>query len=278
MPEKLMAPRMGEPPAAEKQGERVQRTGATRVKSGIPGLDEILEGGMPERHVILLTGGAGCGKTIFGMQFAARGASETGGRGLFVSFEQPKEELVEQCLQFGWDLEALEAKGSFKILSFAGTSLHVARIWEAVETEIMAFKPDRLVLDSLASLTVHLDLMTGVEILELLGVDSKDAGFMPTGDAVTRKTLMELFKRLKSLRLTSLLITELPENGAALSRDGVSEFLADGVIILRYSPEKEDSFSTLQVRKMRGIRHKREAFATSLHEDGGASVLIDSKR
>jgi len=276
MPEKFMAPKFTREEPAEKQ-EELKRTGAVRVKSGIPGLDEVLEGGMPERHVILLTGGPGCGKTIFGMQFAARGAKENGGKALFVSFEQPREELVEQCLQFGWDIQGLEAKGALKIISFAGTSLHIARIWDAVEKEISAFKPDRLVVDSLSSLTVHLDLMTGVEILELLGVDTKQAGFVPTGDAVTRKTLMELFKRLKALRLTSLLITELPENGAGLSRDGVSEFLADGVIILRYSPESVDSFSTLQVRKMRGIRHMRAAFATELSEDGGASVQVKPK-
>jgi len=238
----------------------------------------VLEGGLPEKHVILLTGGPGCGKTIFGLQFAARGARDYGDKALFVSFEQPEEELVEQSLQFGWGMEELEEKGLLKILSFAGTSMHVARIWETVEREIAAFKPKRIVLDSLASLTVHLDLMTSVEILELIGVESKEAGLMPTGDAVTRRTLLELFKRLKSFRLTSLVITELPENGVGLSRDGISEFLADGVIVLRYSPEQEDAFSTLQVRKMRGIRHKRQVFPTVLKEEEGASVILQPRK
>jgi KaiC/GvpD/RAD55 family RecA-like ATPase len=276
MVEKVFEPKVEarNPFVAGVRREGLARTGAVRVKTGIPGLDTVLEGGIPEKHVILVTGGPGCGKTTFGLQFAALGARDYGDRSLFVSFEQAREELIEQSLQFNWGIEELEDKGLLKILSFAGSSLHVARIWEAVEKEIALHKPARIVLDSLASLTVHLDLMTGMEVLELIGIDSKEAGFMPTGEAITRRTLLELFRRLKSLRLTALVITELPENGVGLSRDGVSEFLADGVIVLRYEPEKDDSFSKLQVRKMRGIRHKRGEFPTILKEEEGFSVLV----
>jgi len=276
MVEKTIEPKVEahNPFAAGVRREIFTRTGAVRMKTGIPGLDAVLNGGLPEKHVVLVTGGPGCGKTIFGLQFAALGARDYGDRSLFVSFEQTREELIEQSLQFNWGMEELEEKGLLKILGFAGTSLHVARIWEAIEKEISLHKPARLVLDSLASLTVHLDLMTGMEVLELIGIDSKEAGFMPTGDAITRRTLLELFKRLKSFRLTSLVITEMPENGVGLSRDGVSEFLADGVIILKYDPEKEESFSKLQVRKMRGIMHKRGEFPTMLKEEEGISILL----
>jgi len=111
----------------------------------------------------------------------------------------------------------------------------------------------------------------------LLGMNSREAGFMPTGDAVKRRTLIEIFRRLKEFRLVTLLVSEKPESGDTLSRDGIAEFICDGVLTMNYSPEKEDSFATLQIRKMRGMKHRREEFRTNLKSDG-IWVEVDDKR
>ena len=263
-----------EAPMAEMAAEEViRRTDERLVKSGIAGLDTVLGGGIPEKHIVLVTGGPGSGKTTFGLQFVANGARHHASRGLFISFEQPKDEILEEFLQFGWGLQELEKEDKLRIVSFAGTSLHMSQIWNEIEREINSFHPDRLVIDSIDALSVHLDLMTSVEILELIGVDSKAAGFMPTGEDVRRRTLAELFKRLKAFRFVSLMISERVGETGALSRDGISEFLADGVIVMSYAPERDNSFATLQVRKMRGVKHKRQAFQTILNAHGMAVNL-----
>src|SRR3954451_19690776 len=74
--------------------------------TGIPGLDEVTQGGLPQGRPTLVCGTAGCGKTIVGMQFLVRGALDFGEPGVFVSFEETADELAENVASVGWDLPA----------------------------------------------------------------------------------------------------------------------------------------------------------------------------
>jgi len=87
-----------------------------RVKSGIPGLDELIEGGFLKGDIILLAGGTGAGKTIFSAQFIYEGAVHYGEKGVYATFEEDKGTLVRNMLRFGFDMEKLEDEGSIKIL------------------------------------------------------------------------------------------------------------------------------------------------------------------
>src|SRR5208283_1284536 len=88
---------------------------APKVRLGVPGLDPLLGGGVPQSTVLLLPGCVGSGKTIFSLQFIAEGAKKYHERGLYVSFEESEEKLVEQAMLFGWNFKALEKKKMARI-------------------------------------------------------------------------------------------------------------------------------------------------------------------
>ena len=93
-----------------------------RVPTGIPGMDELIEGGFEQGSTVLLTGGAGTGKTTLALQFLYNGAMEANEPGLFITFEEDKESLYRHTARFGWDFKALEEA----LLSFSTTSVGVA--------------------------------------------------------------------------------------------------------------------------------------------------------
>src|SRR5437764_13330712 len=78
-----------------------------KVATGISGLDEITDGGLPQGRPTLICGGPGCGKTLFATEFLVRGATEYGEPGLFVAFEEGVQELIGNAASLGFDLQAL---------------------------------------------------------------------------------------------------------------------------------------------------------------------------
>src|SRR4030042_5370629 len=89
----------------------------SRVKTGVPGLDEMLQGGFPENHIVVLMGSFGTGKTTFGLQYLVEGL-KTGEPCIFISLEEDKESVTRNAASFGWDLSgAIESKklGLFKL-------------------------------------------------------------------------------------------------------------------------------------------------------------------
>src|SRR2546421_6065008 len=85
------------------------------ARTGISGLDSILEGGIPRSNVTLVEGAIGTGKTTMGVEFVYRGASEFDEPGLIVLFEVSPEKVVRDAAQLGWDLAALERQGGVEI-------------------------------------------------------------------------------------------------------------------------------------------------------------------
>ena len=81
-----------------------------KVPSGVRGLDEITEGGLPKGRPILVAGRAGCGKTVLAMEFLARGALEQGEPGVFMAFEENEGDLRKNFASLGFDLEDLIAR------------------------------------------------------------------------------------------------------------------------------------------------------------------------
>ncbi|HLC65734.1 MAG TPA: ATPase domain-containing protein [Candidatus Nanoarchaeia archaeon] len=74
-----------------------------RIKTGIKGFDELVQGGFPEGSSTLITGSPGTGKSIFGLQYIYNGAIKYKERGLYLTFEQRKTDMMNQAVQFGWD-------------------------------------------------------------------------------------------------------------------------------------------------------------------------------
>ena len=87
-----------------------------RVKTGIPGMDEILHGGIPERNVVLLSGGPGTGKSIFCQQFLFKGVEEYDEPGILIALEEHPVQIRINMEQFGWDVRRYEKEGKFVII------------------------------------------------------------------------------------------------------------------------------------------------------------------
>jgi circadian clock protein KaiC len=222
-----------------------------RTKTGIQGLDKALMGGFPAGNTVLISGGAGTGKSTFCLQYIINGAALFGERGLYISTEQTRKELYKQAGGFNWNLEDLEQKNLIKIVYFDITGPD--GFPERLNTLIDEFKPKRLIIDSLTTLTDSL-LVSGI---------GEDTGFsmvqiaetvnpIPrTEQIVTKNILYRLFKEIKKFGITTLLTTELPEDQKTLSADGVSEFIADGVILLKSVSLGDTVNKILEIRKMR---------------------------
>ena len=86
-----------------------------RAKTGIPGLDKLLNGGIPRRNVVLLSGGPGTGKTIFGQQFLYKGLLD-GENAVYVALEEHPVQVRQNMALFGWDVKPFEEKGRFAIV------------------------------------------------------------------------------------------------------------------------------------------------------------------
>lgn len=239
-----------------------------RSKTGIQGLDRALNGGFPEGNLVLLSGGAGTGKSTMAMQYIVNGATLFGEKGLYISTEQSEEELQKAASQYGWNLVDLQNKNLIKVVYFKvlGEDHFIQRIQELVET----FKPKRIVIDSLTTLT---DSMMMSELQKDVGVSlikiADTVSPVPrTEQIVTKIILYNLVNSLKTFESTVLMTSELPEGLQRLSADGVTEFVADGVMTLENLVVGQSAFRTLRIRKMRYTDHEKTTLNYSLEPKG----------
>ncbi len=109
--------------------------------TGIQGFDEITGGGLPSGRPTLICGGAGCGKTLFGIEFLVRGATQFNEPGVFMSFEETNEELVKNVASLGFDLENLVRQKKLHwttfILSAVKSKKPVHTIWKVYSYDLV---------------------------------------------------------------------------------------------------------------------------------------------
>ena len=244
------------------------------VKTGIEGLDELLDGGFPKDHLTLLTGQTGAGKTIFGLQYLVYGAVTCGEKGIYISFEQSREDLILQSKTFGWEIEELEKNGLIKIFNAKPGNSHLIGIITDLEEVVKEFKPNRLVFDSISVYGVYAETISYLETVFSLGVKKEEINFALTPESITRKTIMDILEKLRGFNVTSIVISELPETTNFLSRDTISEFMADGVIILRHIRIGSSLSRSLEVRKMRYTKIKEGTHTYNLTSKG---IVIEGK-
>ncbi|MFH1285713.1 MAG: ATPase domain-containing protein [Candidatus Micrarchaeota archaeon] len=216
-----------------------------KVKTGIPGMDALLYGGIPKKSIVLLSGAAGSGKSIFGMQFIAEGAEQFNEKGVFITFEQDKETIIEQAKLFGWDFEALEKKGLVMLVKAYDPPkmemlierveekvIRIDRVFSRIEDTLNKFGAQRVVLDSITSLSMILP---------------------PHINSVEKKGIVaSLFNRLREMGVTAMITSELARGEEKwLSRDHISEFLADGIVIVKATTMGSTLNRTIEVAKLR---------------------------
>jgi KaiC/GvpD/RAD55 family RecA-like ATPase len=242
-----------------------------RVATGIKGFDELVEGGFPAGSTVLLTGTPGTGKTIFGLEYIYNGITKFNERGLYVSFEQPVRAIIEQARRFGWDLEPLIENDSLAI-EYIPVSHLTPNTADLIIQKLAKEKRRRLVIDSLSTLAINAPIYTAVKDVSLVDIMEEKAFFSPPimGDYIVKRFI---YKFVDSLRVmdhicTSMLISESSEKGEYLSRDTVSEFVADGVILVTFDPMGGEYSRNLIVRKMRNTKNDEDIHPLEISDKG----------
>jgi circadian clock protein KaiC len=230
-----------------------------KVPTGIEGLDEITEGGLPQGRPTLVCGGPGCGKTLFAMQFLIRGIMDSGENGVFMSFEEPSQDLAINVRSLGFDLDKLKSQ---KKLVLDHVQIDRAQIDEAGEYDldglfirlghaIDTVKAKRVVLDTLESLF---------------------SGLM--NEAIVRAELRRLFQWLKNKGITAIITAE--KGAGTLTRHGLEEYVSDCVILLDHRVIDQVSTRRMRIIKYRGSTHGTNEYPFLIDEDGISVLPITS--
>lgn len=221
-----------------------------RVRTGIEGLDKLIEGGVPRNSVTTVTGGTGCGKTIMALQFIWEGI-KNGENTKFISLEQQPETIKEDALLFGWDFNKAEKEGKLKVIYIPpyGERNFADRVIDQLRDE----KVDRFVLDPVSTIL----------------------GYYENNLYNMRNFFYRFINRIKEIKTTALLVTEMPESKSktSLSRYDIEEFVVDGVIVLYYTGLESGAFRSLEVRKMRQTNHTPGSFPFKIERNKGIVVL-----
>ncbi|MBN2251009.1 MAG: AAA family ATPase [Candidatus Altiarchaeota archaeon] len=212
-----------------------------RIKTGIESLDNLLEGGLPKSHCVLLAGSCGTGKTILCQQFLFTGARESDETGIYISLSESREKMIGYLEQFEFYDKALLDSNRIRIVDITQDSrlmnlepLNVKSIMNMIVSVIRENNARRVVIDSVTAICNSL----------------QDASEI-------REFLFELGLQLQYLDCTTILISEVPPMAFQYSVFGIEEFITDGVILMRELENKGDLLRTLQVVKMRGVAHSR---------------------
>lgn len=239
-----------------------------RVKTGIPGLDKALQGGIPKNNVVLISGGAGTGKSTLGLQYLYNGAKLLGEKGVYLSTEQTEKELKKQAANFGWDLDDLEKKNLLKIHYF--DVVEGDNFLEKIYDIYTDYQPKRIVIDSLTTFTDSL-LVSGMKedtAFSLVQIAETVSPIPRTEQVVAKTLLYHLLKKLKLFDSTVFMTSELVEGEKGLSADKISEFICDGVMVLNYLGVGAVDFRSMLIRKMRYSNHSKQTLLYDISDNG----------
>jgi circadian clock protein KaiC len=227
--------------------------------TGIQGLDEVLNGGLPQGRPTLVCGTAGCGKTLLAMEFLVRGATQFDEPGVFMAFEETEQELTQNVASLGFDLKALIAQNKLVV-----DYVHIAReeIEETGEYDLEGlFIRLNNAVESIGARRVVLDT-----------VESLFSGL--PNPAILRAELRRLFRWLKDKGVTAIITGERGEN--TLTRHGLEEYVSDCVILLDHRVTEQVSTRRLRVVKYRGSTHGTNEYPFLIDENGISVLPITS--
>lgn len=232
-------------------------TALTKTVSGISGLDDITNGGLPKGRPTLIAGKAGSGKTLFAMQFLVSGATDYNEPGVFISFEEREEDLIKNVHSLGFDLPKLIAE---KKIILEHIQLEQSEIEEIGDYDLDGlFIRLAYAIDSIGAKRVALDT------IETLFASLNNEGIL-------RAELRRLFFWLKEKGVTAVVTGESGQ-GNNLTRNGLEEYVSDCVIYLDHRVKNEVSTRRLRVVKYRGSAHGTNEYPFLITPENGITVM-----
>ncbi len=244
---------------AKAKTDRNLLEGIDKCPTGVAGLDDITEGGLPRGRPTLICGGAGSGKTLLAMEFLIRGITQYKEPGAFMAFEETAEELAANVASLGFDVNGLIARKKLAI-DFVYTER--SEIEETGEYD-------------LEGLFIRLNSMieqVGAKRVVLDSVEALFAGI--PNEAILRAELRRLFRWLKGKGVTAIITSEQGRN--ALTRYGIEEYVSDCVILLDHRISNQIATRRLRIVKYRGSKHGTNEYPTLIDEHGLSVLPISS--
>jgi circadian clock protein KaiC len=230
----------------------------SKVKTGIPGLDSVISGGLKKNRSVTISGPPGSGKTTFGLQYLYSGANDFDEPGVYVTLSQNLEEVKNDCKSFGWDFDSLISENKilmidarpFKIKDeligkddslYRGEQLPFEHLTRLILSSVKRVEAKRVVIDSVT----------------ILSMQYSDKFFM-------RQGLQGMVQALENFGVASLILSEHSEN----EEIPLEWFVTSGIIQLYYTRVEDTMERAIQITKMRGIKHSEQIHPMELNSDG----------
>jgi circadian clock protein KaiC len=217
-------------------GEHQRETPSGRASTGVPGLDEMMDGGIPVGDSVLVAGPSGSGKSVLATQFIAEGAKH-GEAGVLVVFEEHPKEYLHRADGLGFHLREMIEAGTLEALYLRPLDLSPDETLHEIREAVKRVGAKRVVIDS----------MSGFEL-----------ALAPTFRADFRESLYRLVGALTGIGITVLTTMEVTQGQDELRfTPNVISFLADDLISLRYVEVERELKKVAAVVKMRGSQHSK---------------------
>lgn len=229
-----------------------------KLETHIPGFDVVAAGGLPLGRTTLVSGTAGSGKTVLASHFLAAGILEGRAPGLFVTFEETPDDIRVNMRGFGWDIAQWEREGLWTFLdaseqpgaeALVGT-YELGGLVSRIRESVRRTGAERVAVDSVGALLTRLPNVAAI-----------------------RSELARLGQVLKELGVTTLFTTERREEYGPVGAHGVEEFVADNVVILRNTLQRETRRRTLEILKFRGTTHQKGEYPMTIVPGRGIVIV-----
>ncbi len=233
---------------------------AQRIGTYVEDLDRHMEGGIPAGYTVLICGPSGSMKSTFAFNILYNASRDSGMRGLYISMEQSKENLLDHMASLGMD--ASKAKNLNVVdMGRLRRELGKANSEDWFDTLYSQLKKYKKEFDC-----------------DILALDSLDALYALTTLENPRNQLFHFFEDLRELGTTNLLVSEMPRNDVLFGKHGVEEFLSDGIIHLRFREIEIGRTPSVRryigIVKMRGTSHDLDYYPL-LVEKGKFEIVVE---
>lgn len=230
----------------------------SKVKTGIPGLDSVISGGLKKNRAVTVSGPTGAGKTTFGLQFLHSGAQDFDEPGVYITLSQNLEEIKSDCKSFGWDFDNLISEEKilmidarpFKIEDgligkddslYRGEKLPFEHLTKLIQSAVKRIDAKRVVIDSVT----------------ILAMQYSDKFYM-------RQGLQGMIQALENFGVSSLILSEHAED----KEIPLEWIVTSGIIQLHHKQVEDTMERSIQITKMRGIKHSEQIHPIELGSDG----------
>ncbi len=232
-----------------------------KFATGIPGLDEITEGGLPRKRSTLIVGNAGCGKTLLMLSALVGGPLAEGGSAVFVSFEVPPEHIIDDAQSVGLELQPHLDAGRLRIEYIARPAEETAEVGEY----------------SLEGLRLRIELALKATGAKYIAIDTIEMLFgMFSNDSVVRMELVRLLDWFRKQGTTVLMSAERARG--QLTRYGLEEYVLDCVILLEKETVADIATRRLQVLKYRASDHGTGKYPFLIDSEGITIMPLTAAR